>query len=197
MAIPRIPVILPMSVFEQVGDIERMEGKTPVETVPYLAIWVQIAFQNRNTNGSIGNGNFSSRVIFLHFAVKIAAREQEPESLVGRAHPVKLEPGLSCLRRGAGYAIGVEHNKNRLMVSIGNPTRDDFLPTIIIQVSQGEVEKMTGMPIFRDRLAVGINKGYLRWISGTVIASNHDRAAIPFAGLRTANQLARKVAGSF
>ncbi len=60
------------------------------------------------------------------------------------------------------------------MITIADSCGYYLLPPVAIEVGQGKVFQMPGMPVLRDRLAIGIEDGYLIGPPGIMDTRNDD-----------------------
>src|SRR5579875_2601898 len=105
MVVRGLAVKLFVCVAKHVAGIEPTKGELSVEFIPDTAVCIHIAFQDRKTNSAVFDGDLLALVVIALCYIQVAARKQQPEPLVGNAHPVNLELGPNCLNRGAGDSI--------------------------------------------------------------------------------------------
>src|ERR1017187_3050440 len=153
--------------------------KISVELIPDDASWAGPTFPHRESRSAMFDGGFLGLVVNMRRFIQIAAGKQQAHPLLSNAHAVELNLRPRSLGRSAKDPVGVQHYQCRLTISVANTRSDDLLPTVSIEVSQRKVVQVARVPILGDRLAVGVDDGYLMGILGYMEAGNDDSGRLP------------------
>lgn len=141
--------------------VSRGQMKTLVEFVPDGAAWGMQPFHHRKSNAAVLNRRFLGGVELEQGFIQIATGEQQTKPLLGNTHAVDLQFRPSCFGGSTKDAIRIEHDQCGLMIPVADSGGDNLLSSIAIQVGQGEVFQVAGMPVLREQFAVGVEDGEL------------------------------------
>ena len=127
-----------------------------VELIPHEATWGLQAFRHRQSHPAVFDGGLLTCVLDGQCLVQITAGKQQAKPLLGDAHAVNLKLGPRRFGRSAKHPVRIENDQGGLMIAIADSRGHNLLATIAVEVGQGQMVQMPGMPVLSDGFTIGI-----------------------------------------